>query len=142
MLVLRTTPLENGYSPAELLISCKLSLMLKIPEAEDIRRKEIKYGANQKKYYDKHNRVKELQELEHGQVVWITDRRSYGRIKAKHAAPQSYLIETPRGIIRRNRYHLLDKWNMLMMIQRENCQIFQETRHLSHFQMRCQDLLV
>ncbi|GBN95672.1 hypothetical protein AVEN_186107-1 [Araneus ventricosus] len=53
MLVLRTTPLENGYSPAELLMGRKLrtnlpmakkSLMPKIPEAEDIRRKELEYG--------------------------------------------------------------------------------------------------
>ncbi|GBN77525.1 hypothetical protein AVEN_264686-1 [Araneus ventricosus] len=132
MLVLRTTPLENGYSPAELLMGCKLrtnlsmtkkSIIPKIPEADDIRR-ELKYGVNQKKFYGKHNRVKDLQELEPGQVVWITDQRSYGRIKAKHAAPLSYLIsqetphlakhaaslsylvETPRGIIRRNRFHL------------------------------------
>ncbi|GBM17969.1 hypothetical protein AVEN_111112-1 [Araneus ventricosus] len=59
MLVLRTTPLENGYSPAELLMGRKLrtnlpmakkSLIPKIPEAEDIRRKELKYGVNKKKY--------------------------------------------------------------------------------------------
>ncbi|GBM33183.1 hypothetical protein AVEN_83690-1 [Araneus ventricosus] len=116
MLVLRTTPLENGYSPAELLMGRKLrtslpmtkkSPMPKIPEAEEIRRKELKYGVNQKNYYDKqHHRDKDLQELEPGQVVWITDQRSYGRIKAKHAAPRSYFVETPRGIIRRNRFHL------------------------------------
>ncbi|GBN13932.1 hypothetical protein AVEN_152806-1 [Araneus ventricosus] len=66
MLVLRTTPLENGYSPAELLMGRKLrtnlpmaekSLMPKIPEADDIRKKELKYGVNQKNYYDKHHRV-------------------------------------------------------------------------------------
>ncbi|GBM09226.1 hypothetical protein AVEN_226721-1 [Araneus ventricosus] len=115
MLVLRTIPLENGYSLAELLMGRKLrtnlrmtkkSFMSKIPEAEDIRRKEFKYGVNQKKYYNKHHRVKDLQGLEPGQVVWITDQRSYGRIKAKHAAPRSFLVETPRGIIRRNRFHL------------------------------------
>ncbi|GBM74298.1 hypothetical protein AVEN_212197-1 [Araneus ventricosus] len=115
MLVLRTTSLENGYRPPELLMGRKLrtnlpmtkkSLMPKIPEAEDIRRKELKYGVNQKNYYDKHHRVKDLQELEPGQVVWITDQRSYGRIKAKQAAPRSYLVETPRGIIRPNRFHL------------------------------------
>ncbi|GBN04221.1 hypothetical protein AVEN_117707-1 [Araneus ventricosus] len=124
ILVLRTTPLENGYSPAELLKGCKLrtnlpmtkkSLMPKIPE--EIRSKELKYGVNQKNYYDKHHRVKDLQELEPGQVVWITDQTSYGRIKAKHAAPRSYLVETPGGIIRHNRFHLLDSWNMIKMIQ-------------------------
>ncbi|GBM38333.1 hypothetical protein AVEN_158360-1 [Araneus ventricosus] len=52
------------------------------------------------------HRVTDLQELEPGQVVWITDQRYYGRIEAKHAAPRSYLVETPRGIIRRNRFHL------------------------------------
>ncbi|GBM79175.1 hypothetical protein AVEN_209508-1 [Araneus ventricosus] len=66
MLILRTTSLENGYSPAELLMCLKLrtnslmakkSPMPKIPQADDIRRKELKYGVNQKKYYDKHHRV-------------------------------------------------------------------------------------
>ncbi|GBM88460.1 hypothetical protein AVEN_17502-1 [Araneus ventricosus] len=47
-----------------------------------------------------------LQELEPGRVVWITDQIPYGRIKAKHAAPRFYLVETPRGIIRRSRFHL------------------------------------
>ncbi|GBN07619.1 hypothetical protein AVEN_268628-1 [Araneus ventricosus] len=81
----------------------KKSLMPKFPEAEDIRRKELKYGVNQKKYYDKHHRVKDLEELEPGQAVWISDQRSYGRIKAKRAAPRSYLVETPRG---RNHFRL------------------------------------
>ncbi|GBM86636.1 hypothetical protein AVEN_71837-1 [Araneus ventricosus] len=61
----------------------KKRLMPKIPEAEDIRRKEPKYGVNQKKYYDKHHRVKDLQELELGQVVWITDQRSLWEDKSK-----------------------------------------------------------
>ncbi|GBN25615.1 hypothetical protein AVEN_2059-1 [Araneus ventricosus] len=117
--------------------------MPKIPEAEETRRKKLKYGVNQKNYYDKHHRVKDLQELKPGQVVWITDKISYGRIKAKHAAPRSYLVETPKCIIRRNRFHLrhlLGSWNMIKMVQRENCQISQETPHLSHFQMICQEL--
>ncbi|GBN21350.1 hypothetical protein AVEN_131650-1 [Araneus ventricosus] len=70
---------QNGYSSAELLMGSKLrtnlsmakkSLMPKIPKAEDIR-KELKYGVNEKQYYDKHHRVKDLQELEPGQVVWM-----------------------------------------------------------------------
>ncbi|GBO32759.1 hypothetical protein AVEN_154111-1 [Araneus ventricosus] len=84
----------------------KKSIMPKIPEADDTRRRELKYGIYQKKYYDKHHRVKDLQELERGQVVWISDQRSYGRIKTKHAAPRSYLVETPRGIIICNHFHL------------------------------------
>ncbi|GBN17769.1 hypothetical protein AVEN_16286-1 [Araneus ventricosus] len=103
---------------------------------------------NQKKYYD--HRVKDLEEFEPGQVVWITDKTtyiaykgSYGRIKANHAASLSDLIENPRDIIRRNLSifeHLLDYWNMIKIIQRENCQISQEAPHLFHFQMICQDL--
>ncbi|GBM87543.1 hypothetical protein AVEN_107193-1 [Araneus ventricosus] len=64
-------------------------------------------------------------------------------MKAKHTAPRSYLVETPRvssdatvSIFP----HLLDSWNMIKMIQRSNCQISQETPHLSHFQMICQEL--
>ncbi|GBM69070.1 hypothetical protein AVEN_181455-1 [Araneus ventricosus] len=80
--------------------------MAKIPEAEDIRWKELKYGVNQKKYYDKHHSVQDFEELEPGQVVWVIDQRSYGRIKEKHTAPQSYLVQTSRSIIRPNRFHL------------------------------------
>ncbi|GBN64523.1 hypothetical protein AVEN_272832-1, partial [Araneus ventricosus] len=44
-----------------------------IPETWDIRRKGLKYGANEKKCYDKHHGDKDLQELEPVQAVWITD---------------------------------------------------------------------
>ncbi|GBM24899.1 hypothetical protein AVEN_23435-1 [Araneus ventricosus] len=61
---------------------------------------------NQKKFYDNHHRVKDLEEFELGQVVWIAIQRSYWRIKAKYAVPRSYLLETPVGIDWRNRFHL------------------------------------
>ncbi|GBM60183.1 hypothetical protein AVEN_273499-1 [Araneus ventricosus] len=76
----------------------KKSHMTEIPDSEDIKRKELKYGVNQKKYCDKNHRVKDLEEFEPGRVFWIAVQISYGRIKTKHAIPRSYLVETPVGI--------------------------------------------
>ncbi|GBM82649.1 hypothetical protein AVEN_200555-1 [Araneus ventricosus] len=76
----------------------KKSHMPEITESEDMKRKELKYGVNQKKYYDKHHRVKDVGEFEPGKVVWIAVQRSYGRIKTKYAVPRSYFVKTPVGI--------------------------------------------
>ncbi|GBM95167.1 hypothetical protein AVEN_199151-1 [Araneus ventricosus] len=115
MLVLRTTPLGNGYNPAEFLMGrkprtnlhmAKKSPMPKIPEAKDIKEKGSNMESIRRNIMTSIIRVKDLEELEPGQVVWITDQRSYGSLKAKHASPRSYWVGTPRGIIRRNCFHL------------------------------------
>ncbi|UYV72435.1 hypothetical protein LAZ67_9003122, partial [Cordylochernes scorpioides] len=113
LLEYRATPLENGYSPAELLMGRQLRtkipatsevLLPKLVYSEKIQRKEKK--SEKKKYYDKFHGAKDLDELEIGDLVWIVDLRTWGNIMKKAPTPRFYFIETPRGVVRRNRFHL------------------------------------
>lgn len=115
LLSYRTTPLECGYSPSELLMSRKLRSHLpilpsKLTEVVDTHktkgieesRKEI-----QAENYDKRHRAKDLAELGINESVWVTDLRVYGKVLKKADDPRSYLIQTYDGIYRRNRWHLI-----------------------------------
>ena len=64
MLTYRDTPLENGYSPAELLMSRKLSTNLpiklsqlkpKLLDSEEVKDKERRFKERTKKNLDKHH---------------------------------------------------------------------------------------
>ncbi|XP_054720689.1 uncharacterized protein LOC129230315 [Uloborus diversus] len=115
LLALRAMALENGHSPAELLMGrClrtpipTLSVKLK-PRAldeESLLKKEEERISMQKFYFDRQHQVGQLPQLNIGEQVWVSDMRTYGKIKAAHQAPRSYIIETPRGVLRRNRRYL------------------------------------
>ncbi|XP_018369319.1 PREDICTED: uncharacterized protein LOC108765221, partial [Trachymyrmex cornetzi] len=102
LLVYRATPLESGVSPAELLMGRKLRS--NIPQhRQKMHDKRIKI----KHIYDQRHRTHKLKELEAGQKVWITDRKTYGRVLRRREEPRSYEVETPTGTIRRNRAFLV-----------------------------------
>ncbi|GBN35921.1 hypothetical protein AVEN_54309-1 [Araneus ventricosus] len=112
----RATPLENGFSPSELLMGRRINTTLpvakihlqpysvnkKVLEAKEERRIE-----GQKMNYDKHHGVRNLDELDPGQNVWITDRRVTGKVLQKTPYPRSYLVQSGRRVYRRNRKHLI-----------------------------------
>ncbi|GBM16923.1 Transposon Ty3-I Gag-Pol polyprotein [Araneus ventricosus] len=112
----RATPLENGFSPSELLMGRRINTTLpvaktqlqpysvnkKVLEAKEERRIE-----GQKTNYDKHHGVRNLDELDPGQNVWITDRRVTGKVLQKTPYPRSYLVQSGRRVYRRNRKHLI-----------------------------------
>jgi len=116
LLVYRSTPLENGYSPSELLMSRKLrgtvpiapiNLIPKTPDYEELCTKEEKIRERRKEQYDKRHNTKEKEELVKGQLVYVRDKGVSGRIIQKHDSPRSYVIETDEGgRLRRNRIHL------------------------------------
>ncbi|UYV81368.1 hypothetical protein LAZ67_20000963, partial [Cordylochernes scorpioides] len=115
LLEYRSTPLENGYSPAELLMGRKLRTTLPIaPEnlnprlvdSQTLKRKEGRRRKDMKSRYDRRCGATDMEELSEGDTVWITDMRTWGIVKQKASTPRSYMVDTPVGNLRRNRFHL------------------------------------
>ena len=115
MLVYRATPLENGYSPAELLMSRKLRTTLPViseqleptlPNAKHVKEKEKQLKQRMKRNFDKRHRAKDLQPLHPGDVVWIPESASGGTVTGE-ANTRSYTVRTQEGMYRRNRRDLV-----------------------------------
>lgn len=113
LLAYRTTPLENGFSPAELLMGRKLrshlpliSHKLETTNTKKICRKENVIKDKQAYYYNKRHRTKPLSDLNVGDNVWMIDKRIYGTI-TEVLPYRSYIIETNQGQYRRNRWHII-----------------------------------
>ena len=107
-------PLANGYSPAELLMGRKLHSTVpmiqemyqpKLPPHSEISLKENLYRSKQQSYFNKRHRTCQLKPLKTGDQVWIPELHQQATV-LHEVAPRSYLIQTPRGRIRRNRQHL------------------------------------
>jgi len=116
LLSYRSTPLSCGYSPAELMFSRKIrSLVPMLPTrlGTFIKHKELtkieKINKDkQESDYNKRHRVKKLSQLSVGAIVWITDKRVYGKVVEIDKKLNSYIIKTENGrMIRRNRWHLI-----------------------------------
>lgn len=112
----RSTPLQNGYSPAELLFGRRLRTRLPIvhellkPKTVDhflLHKRESQSKEDQKRNYDKRHRARHLKDLSEGQRVWVTDLQVPGFVEKKAGAPRSYYVCTNNGKIRRNRVHLI-----------------------------------
>lgn len=130
LMAYRATPLENGYSPAELLFGRKIQTTLPLishhlvptwPYLGDVRKKEERIKKRQKTNYDFRHKVKPLQQLEPDCPVWIPDRKESGTIVKKFETPRSYVVKTPTTMVRRNRRHLIEDPS------RNSCQEPQET---------------
>lgn len=115
MLDYRSTPLENGYSPAQLLMGRNLrnsipvlpnQLNPKLPKTTQLKKKEKERREKQKTNFDRHHRATNLKPLQPGDMVWIQGSTSEGRV-VQQSNPRSYIVETPDGTsVRRNRRHL------------------------------------
>ena len=116
LLAYRTSPLENGTSPAELLMGRKLRstvptlpkvLQPQLPDATQIRLKESESRALTKLQFDRRHRAKELPALSVGEKVWIKDlERPANVISPVPGTPRSYLVKSSGGTVRRNRRSL------------------------------------
>jgi hypothetical protein len=115
LLSYRATPLANGYSPAELLMSRKLQTLLpiapkqlkpNIPNFRSLRENEKESKLKQKRNYDRRHRARLLTIVKTNDKVWITDQKMSGTVKTESNEPRSYIIQTDSGEIRRNRRHL------------------------------------
>ena len=116
LLAYRSTPLQNGYSPSELLMCRTLRTTIpsshkqrtpKIPDIGFLRKREEQLRARQKENFDSHHGVRDLPPLSEGTTVWIRDRESEGSVR-EEVAPRSYEVITTEGVYRRNRRDLIE----------------------------------
>ncbi len=118
LLSYRTTPLPwCGLSPAELLMGRRIrsdlpqnsqDLTPKWPYLQEFRARNLEFKQKQKRDFDRRHRVRDLPSIPNDTDVWITTdgRPTTGRVTAPANAPRSYVVETPSGVIRRNRSQL------------------------------------
>ena len=114
LLAYQSTPLQNGYRPAQLLMSRNLRTILpevrekRIPKVVDFQvleeRDEV-LKDRQKKDYDARHRTKALPQLDPGDYVWLPDRETTGKVVTE-TAPRSLIVDTQNGTFRRNCQHL------------------------------------
>ena len=110
----RATPLANGYSPAELLMSKKLKTKIpispeqlkpKLVDSAKVQVYEENSKNNQKINFDRRHAAKSLEQLKGGDEVYMPDRSQPGVVVGQHTE-RSYRVETPSGVYRRNRVQL------------------------------------
>ena len=115
LLLYRATPLENGFSPSELLMGRKLKTKLpvlpstlapKTPNHSSVKEKEEKIKERQRKNFNKRHATKEAQKLKPNDKVFVRDMKKTGHIVRPHHNPRSFIVHTDSGDIRRNNRHL------------------------------------
>lgn len=114
LLAYRSTPLANGYSPAELLFGRRIrssvpcaSELLKpaMVDNEKLQRFEQKHKQQQQRHFDNRHRARQLPPLAVGSKVFIADLAKEGTVVSQ-VSNRSYTIATTSGVIRRNRSSL------------------------------------
>ena len=116
LLAYRSTPLACGYSPSELLMGRKLrntiptfhtNLNPSWPNIEKLRERETESKEKQKLNFNQQHRVTTLKPFQHGIPVYIKDAKITGTVTGTAETPRSYIINTEKGTVRRNRSHLV-----------------------------------
>ena len=115
LLAYRSTPLQLGYSPSQLLMGRILRTTVPttraqrephIPDLSLVRSRDKTNKARQKKKFDSHHGARELSPLLPGDQVWVPQRECEGEVQ-EEVTPRSYTVETEDGSVRRNRRDLI-----------------------------------
>jgi transposase InsO family protein len=115
LLAYRSTPLQIGYSPAELLMGRLLRSTVpttraqrepRVPDLTSVRARDQQSKARQKRNHDAHHGARELPPLKPGDQVWIPQRQREGEVEDE-VAPHSYNVDTGGDTVRRNRRALI-----------------------------------
>ena len=115
LLAYRSTPLQMGYSPSQLLMGRVLRSTVpttraqrdrKVPDLSEVRARDKRNKARQKRKHDTHRGARELPQLQPGDQVWVPQRQSEGEVQ-REVAPQSYTVESEGDTFRRNRRDLI-----------------------------------
>ena len=89
LLTYRNTPLQNGYSPAQLNMGRKLKtrvpihpdeLIPKIPDSPIVRKRERQYRDMVTQTYNRRHRVVEGDFIAPGDRVWVPDLNTHGKV--------------------------------------------------------------
>lgn len=116
LLSYRSTPLQNGYSPAQMLMGRRLRTTVPIlpklldpetPDSVTISGREREKRCTDMRHFNKRHRVHDLSNLSPGEQVWVTDQKVSGTVVEKHHTPRSYQVDVPHATIRRNRHLLI-----------------------------------
>ena len=116
LLAYRSTPLQSGYSPSQLLMGRVIRSTLptldsklnpKLPELDTLRRREDESRRQQKLCYDKRHHAIPLTALKPDTEVNNTTHHEQGTIIKPADSPRSYYVQTPTRVIRRNREHIV-----------------------------------
>ena len=107
----RSTPLESGKSPAELMLNRKIRnripLFRREKKDQTFRKRDKQAKMRQKRNFDQRHRVKKLPSLKPGQPVWIkTPKTTEAIVLPTPASSRSVNVKTETGVTRRNRSHL------------------------------------
>ena len=112
----RVTPLECGYSPAELLMSRMLrtnvptfhkQLQPKVPNLSSLQENEQKIRGRQKHNFDSRHNARSLIPLNSGDDVWLPKEETTAIVQSS-AGFRSYNVTTSNGnTIGRNKNHLI-----------------------------------
>ena len=101
----RATPLECGYSPAELLMSRKIRTNIPVPQKQlspevpmmsTLQQKEEAIKKRQKRDFDERHSARPLKALLPGDKVWLSDEETMATIQAE-AGKRSYNVNTKSG---------------------------------------------
>ena len=113
----RATPLENGYSPAEMLFGTKIRTTVSVfpdqlkpswPGLQELREHEQESKLVQTKRYNVSHRCTELAALKPGGHVWVVDQKKPAVVTERDTTRRSYVVVTQdSNPIRRNRRHLV-----------------------------------
>ena len=109
----RSTPLENGYSPAECLMGRKLRTTIpttlrtmkpRLPKMSQLQNRKKK--KRQQQNFNRWHKATNLKPLSKGDTVWLPDRKCNG-IVIQNYAPRSYIVQTDEQEIYRQNYKKL-----------------------------------
>ena len=121
LLTYRSTPLQSGLSPAELVLGRKLlstrpilpnQLKPSWKTLRGFRAKDKHIRAQQKRNFDKRHRVRDIPFLHPNTYAWIdtlASGRPPGVVQHSHHTPRSYIVKTESNAcspLRRNRRHI------------------------------------
>ena len=106
LLTYRSTPLQNGLSPSELLMGRRTHLPIhpnnlypnvQPKERQAVEMKARSYRLNQQLTFDKRHHAVELPKLHPGDHVWVRDQDRQGLILGKTDQHPFYLVGTNKG---------------------------------------------